>query len=308
MLSPMVRCRSWVVLGVLATLLVAACASPQPAGSLVLPSAASSPPAAATTFAQQVLDAAVLPPGARVTHTFASDLLKRPFETPAVASLVDLYLLYAVDELPNSVKVFLTSHLPPGASVSTIGTAGDPHGSVDGFTVSMPTSGPNENYAALVYEVAAYEQNATEFRVDAQVIWVANRPREETVPAGGIVEVTGFAQTPLMNPSSGPVTVQLNGAQAAALRSVADSLPLGPDSVCAEDALLYRIDFRPSPGSPAPFEMDGYECGYSVQVSKSGQALAPLNDAGCLLLNEVISLLPAGSAAGTRSASGSCSH
>jgi len=54
--------------------------------------------------------------------------------------------------------------------------------------------------------------------------------------------------------------------------------------------------------------MNGYECGYSVQVSKNGQALAPLNDAGCLLLNEVISLLPAGSAAGTRSASGSCSH
>jgi len=308
MLSPMVRRRSRAVLGVLATLLVAACASPQPAGSLVLPSAASSPSAAATTFAQQVLDAAVLPPGARVTHNFASDLLKRPFETPLVASLVDLYLLYAVDELPNSVKVFLTSHLPPGASVSTIGTAGDPHGSVDGFTVSMPTSGPNANYAALVYEVAAYGQNATEFRVDAQVIWVANRPREETVPAGGIVEVTGFAQTPLMNRSSGPVTVQLTGAQAAALRFVADSLPLGPDSVCAEDALLYRIDFRPSPGSPAPFEMNGYECGYSVQVSRNGQALAPLNDAGCMLLNEVIGLLPAGSAAGTRSASGSCSR
>lgn len=304
----MVRQRSLAVLGILTTLLVAACASPQPAGSLVLPSAGSSPPAAATAFAQQVLDAAVLPPGARVTHTFASDLLKRPFETPAVASLVDLYLLYEVDDLPNSVTVFLTSHLPPGASVSSIGTAGDPQGSVDGFTVSMPVSGPNANYAALVYEVAAYGQNATEFRVDAQVIWVANRPREETVPIGGIVELTGYAQTPLMNPSSGPVTVQLNDAQAAALRSIADSLALGPNSVCAEDALLYRIDFRPSPGSQAAFEMDGYECGYSVQVSKNGQALAPLSDAGCLLLKEVISLLPAGSAAGTRSASGSCSH
>jgi hypothetical protein len=99
------------------------------------------------------------------------------------------------------------------------------------------------------------------------------------------------------------VTINLTPAQADSLTLVANSLPLAPPPACMENALLYKVVFRPGALPGQSFELDGYECPKTVLVSKNGIALSPLNDAGCQLLTAVVNLLPKGQAAGTRSAS-----
>jgi hypothetical protein len=289
----------------LAVILVA-CGGAQP----VAPSQAfamPSPSTAANAYAQKVLSQAVIPPGARAISTSHSDFLKEPFETVATEGLIDVHSIYVVDELPGAVLTYITTHIPQGALLVGTGTLGSPNGDAHGIDISIPRSGPNENYAELVYEVASYQDRSSELRVDAQVVWVPNRSDDELVPSGATVEVTGFAQTSAANDSSGPVTIKLTPAQAESLTIVANSLPLAPPPACMENPLLYKVVFRPSAPPSGSFELDGYDCPKTVFVSKNGIALFPLNDAGCRLLAAVVSVLPEGQGAGTRSAlTGSC--
>ena len=290
-------------LGIIAAVgILSACGGLQAAG-LAKPSTSPSAATSADSYAQQVLAEAIIPPGAHTTNALHSDFLKRPFQTVATDGLIDIHRTYAIDELPEAVQSYITTHLPQGASVTGTGTLGSPTGSALGIEVSIPTSGPNENYAELIYEIVSDGARSSEFRVDAQVIWVPDRSADELAPADATVEVTGFSQTSLANASSGPVAVKLTRAQADTLRTVANSLPLAPPPACMENSLLYKIEFRVNTPPNQSFELDGYECTATVLVSKNGKALSPLNDAGCHLLATVVSLLPKGQADGTRSAS-----
>jgi hypothetical protein len=281
-----------------AVAILAACGGTNPSSTT---SALVSGPTSADAFAQRVLAQAPIPPGARSTASFHSDFLKQPFQTVGVGGLIDVHQIYVVDELPAAVVSYITNHVPHGARLDGTGTLGSRNGSASGIELSLPTTGANENYAELVYEVVSFGDRSSEFRVDAQVVWVADRSADELAPADAAVAVTGFSEISLMNPSSGPVTVELSSAQADSLRAVANALPLAPMPGCMEDALLYKIEFRPS-SSNQVFELDGYECTATVLVSSDGKAMTPLNDAGCHLLTGVLSLLPKGQADGTRSA------
>jgi hypothetical protein len=282
---------------------LAACGGMQPAGtSSPLPST----PTSADSYAQRVLAEAVIPPGARATTAVNSDFLKQPFQTASTDGLVDIHGIYVIDELPEAVQSYITTHLPQGASLAGTGMLGGPTGVAHGIEVSLPTSGANENYAELVYEIVADGTGSSEFRVDAQVIWVPNRSADELAPSGAAVDVTGFSQTSLATGSSGPVTIKLTGAQADTLRTVANSLPLAPPPSCMEDSLLYKIDFQM--GISQSLELDGYECESTVLVSNNGKALPPLNDAGCHLLAAVVSVLPNGQGDATRSALANLCH
>ena len=282
---------------------LAACGGMQPAGtSSPLPST----PTSADSYAQRVLAEAVIPPGARATAAVNSDFLKQPFQTVGTDGLVDIHGIYVIDELPEAVQSYITTHLPQGASLAGTGMLGGPPGVAHGIEISLPTSGANENYAELVYEIVANGTGSSEFRVDAQVIWVPNRSADELAPSGAAVGVTGFSQTSLATASSGPVTIKLTGTQADTLRTVANSLPLAPPPSCMADALLYKIDFQM--GISQSLELDGYECESTVLVSNNGKALSPVNDAGCHLLAAVVRVLPNGQGDATRSALANLCH
>jgi len=111
-------------------------------------------------------------------------------------------------------------------------------------------------------------------------------------PVGETAEVTGFTSTPLDNPSSGPISVQLDTTRANEVAAVLDALPLGPQPSCMEDALLYRIVFRPSPGARPNYEADGYACVAAVLVKITGRSSTPRRDANCALIDAVRRLLP----------------
>jgi len=123
---PMVRWKvhSGVVehLGIIAAVgILSACGGLQAAG-LAKPSTSPSAATSADSYAQQVLAEAIVPPGAHTTNALHSDFLKRPFQTVATDGLIDIHRTYAIDELPEAVQSYITTHLPQGASVTGTGT------------------------------------------------------------------------------------------------------------------------------------------------------------------------------------------
>lgn len=261
----------------------------------------------AAAFARRVLAEASVPPRARPTTKVVSAWLDGPLETPGVSDLIDLHRLYKLTEPAGRAESYILAHLPVGARVSSTGDSLSSAGTASGFVVSLKTSGPNEYLAQLAYDLAPLgDATGTEMRVDAQTVWLPNRSAGELAPAAGIAEVTGFSQTGVAVAASGPVTIRLDGTQARSLRAVLDGLALGPIPDCHENALLYKITFRPAQGSAPSFEADGWACGAMVVVTAHGGKMSRLFDAHCSLLNAVVHVLPANRARGTRSVSAGC--
>jgi len=254
----------------------------------------------AESFAQHVLAEAALPPHSHLTSKVTSGILDTAPVRPGVSDLIDLHRLYMVDSTPDLVQSDIEAKLPKGADVISHGYLGGPPGSASDFEVSVPTSGPNEYLAELAYEMAPVGTNDTELRVDAQTVWLPDRPAGELAPDGNVVDVTWFSRVGYDEGSSGPVTTRLSNGQATALRRVLNALPLGPSpTVCMEDALLYKIVFHPTRASASSFEADGWTCS-GVLVTSHGRKLAPLSDAHCSLLRTVIDLIPARQVEGTK--------
>jgi len=261
----------------------------------------------AASFELRVLREAGIPPHARLTTKDVSGALGQVFETPGIGDLIDVHRFYLVDELAGTVESYVGAHLPKGAQWTTstgLGTA--PTGGAMSYAVSLPVSGPHDYFAELAYsfQPVGTTGDETEIRVDSQTVWEPTRSARELAPAGGIVEVTGFSEVSIFG-SSGPVTARLDNTQTEALRAVLNALPLAPSaSGCHEDALLYRITFRPRAGAASSFEADGWICPRVVIVTEHGGNMAPLSDADCSLLRAVVDVLPSHEAKGTRSSVG----
>ncbi len=261
----------------------------------------------AEAFALRVLRDAGIPPHARLTTKDVSGSLGQVFETPGVVGLIDVHRFYLVDELAGTVEGYVQAHLPKGAQWTTsTGSGTAPTSGAMGYAVSLPVSGPHDYFAELAYyfQPVGRTSDETEIRVDSQTVWEPSRSAGELAPTGGIVEVTGFSKVSIFG-SSGPITVRLDNTQTRALRAVLNALPLAPSaSGCHEDALLYRITFRPRAGAALSFEADGWACPPVVVVTQHGRDMAPLSDADCSLLRAVVDVLPPHEAKGTRSSVG----
>jgi hypothetical protein len=128
----------------------------------------------------------------------------------------------------------------------------------------------------------------------------------QLVPPSGVADVTGYSRVSLTGPSSGPVTVEVQGQQVDALAATIDGLPSGPSPYCHEDELPYQVVFRPSPSAPPSYEAFGHGCEAAVLVSVEGRSLVPRQDTHCALFDAVVRILPA-SAAGTLHSDPECS-
>ncbi|MGA2530412.1 MAG: hypothetical protein ABSG36_14800 [Acidimicrobiales bacterium] len=273
--------------------------------------AGSSSATTAKGFALGVLNKASTPPHARLDSKDVSGSLGKVFEGgPMVEGLVDLHRFYVVDELAGAAEAYVETHLPKGAAV-TISTSGGtaPTGGSEGYSVSLPVSGPHEYLAWLAYyfQPVGTGGDETEIRIDSQTVWEPSRSVGELAPAGGIVEVTGFSQTGGANPLSVPVTFQLNRKQARVLRAAFNALPLGPPASCGvtQDLPLYRIVFRSTTRSATLLGAEAGTCTPAdVVVTTHGSEWPSLYDRSCSLLRAVVAVLPAGKADTTRHAVG----
>ena len=245
----------------------------------------------AASFALRVLKEATLPPGAHSTRKVLCGLLLQGASSVPSIDLTDLHRLYLAAESPDEVKNYVRAHLAHGGKVTSTGSGSSPQCTEENVEVSLPTSGNNEYSAQLDYTIAPVG-TGSELRVDAETVWLPNRTAGEVAPTGGVMEVTGFSQTSLMRPSSGPVTLSVNGREAASIRKVFNSLPRGPGAFCMEDSLLFEITIRSKAGLPPFFTAYGYACEEIVDVTERQRALPPLYDRSCSLLRAVAQLLP----------------
>jgi hypothetical protein len=267
-------------------------------------------PPSGEQYAVQVLDAAPIPPGAQPWTAPPPAILDEPSQSVGFSDLIDLHELYQVDEPAGSpqsgpLDSFVLARLPRGSRETGSGSTFGPSGDAGGFFFSLPTSGPNEYLAQLLYETTETGGGAYLLRVDAQVVWVPDRPSSEVIPVQVSAQLTGYTTISDMNNSSGPVSVQLGQAESVRLAVAVDALPPAPQTLCMENSLLYTITFSPLGGSGQTHVVSGWFCPKVVDVSVGAAQLPPLSDAGCSLLHLVISLLPA-QAAGTRSAAANC--
>ena len=239
----------------------------------------------AASFALRVLREAGIPPHARLTTKDVSGALGQVFETPGVAGLIDVHRFYLVDELAGTVESYVEAHLPKGARWTTSTGFGTAPTGGKWLTQSRCRSPvPHDYLPSLPTASNRSARRQTEIRVDSQTVWEPSRSGGELAPAGGIVEVTGFSEVSIFG-SSGPVTARLDNTQTETLRAVLNALPLAPSaSGCHEDALLYRITFRPRAGAASSFEADGWACPRVVVVTEHGRNMAPLSDGGLFVV------------------------
>jgi hypothetical protein len=269
------------------------------------------PSAAGEQFAAQVLASAPLPPGAQEWTATPPAVLATPMQSIGVSGLIDIHELYLVDEpaspaLSNPLNGYVRAHLPAGSKEMGGGSMFGPSGDATGFFLSLPTSGPSQSLAMLLYATTATSGGQYVLRVDAQVVWVPDRSSSEAIPPPAGAQLTGFATLSAANPSSGPVSVQLGEADSARLAAAVNALPLAPGTFCMEDSLLFTITFQPPPFSSSPsYSVSEDLCGATVYVSVGATHLPALSDTGCSLGHLVAGLLPA-RAAGTRSAAADC--
>jgi hypothetical protein len=274
--------------------------------------------ATGSQFAAQVLASAPIPPGAQPWWTAAPPAaLDGPLEGVGEAPLIDLHDFYLVGEPAGANLIapypaqnspldsYVLAHLPSGSSFQGSGSQGGPGGSAVFFAVSLPTSGPNESLAQLLYATSPTTGGEYLLRIDAQVVWVPDRSSADAIPVPATAQLTGYAIATAMGYSSGRVTVQLDQADSTRLAAAINALPLAPQALCMEDSLLYKITFEPQRGSGQTDQVSGGLCPKAVDVTLGATPLPPLSDAGCSVLSLVASLLPS-KAAGTLGAVAYC--
>ena len=264
-------------------------------------------PPVGVAYSDEVFAAAPLVPGARPASVAVPTL--RTWGQ-ALDNQVDVHRLYLVAGTRASIVAFLLHHLPAGARnnqgimIQTDPVAYD----AEFIPLTMPAAGANEVRATLLYAFAGDGPGIQELRIDAETVSVPNRtPSEKASPTGSVV-VTGFGATSLAQGASQPTSVTLTGERAAQMRSIFDRLGLGasPDA-CMEYEPLYRIQFVGPASRPASMSAAGDFCGGDdVGVSTGPGTGTTLSDPHCLLLAEVVRVLPARSASATRDALHEC--
>ena len=153
-------------------------------------------PAAINAYAQQLLDRAVLPPGASASTASPPDVLG-PVPSPMVKTQVDVHRLFSVPMSAEAVAAFVETHTTPGTRAS-----GPGHGSLSIRGVKAllieqyanATPGDMIESAELYYAVTSSGPSTSTLRVDALVVWGPHHPH---IPARDkVVTVTGTLQYP----------------------------------------------------------------------------------------------------------------
>lgn len=144
--------------------------------------------ATAAALADELLDRATLPPGARVSTTATPSILAGPATSPRAATSVDHHRQFAVPTPAPDVAAYLQNHPSPGTS------SGGANGSVTaGNTIAYFVEQPVANitgdlivFAEIEYSATAIDAATSILRVDAIVIW---GPRHPHIPPRDIVVV-----------------------------------------------------------------------------------------------------------------------
>jgi hypothetical protein len=258
--------------------------------------------AAGRTFALTLFSKIPLPSGVNRLST-PVEPLQSVTGSPEYLNAVDVARYYRVSSSVD-ITTFAESHFPKNES---LGTASTPNG---GYHTSASFSAlsmcPNRHvaYCSVTYSASALNKSQQELRIDIDVVWTPIRVVR--LPTSGVVTLTGYEKTSLMNSSSEPVKVVLTSSQVVKLRSAIAQLRTSPGGLCMEDSTLYKISVTPSDKGDAFWSATADECPGQLNVKTQGH-LIELNARSCPLETLISSFFPPHSARGTKQGLEACS-
>jgi hypothetical protein len=256
---------------------------------------------AGNTYARHLLEAQPLPPGAREDTALAT-----PIDiTGPVFSSVDVRLARRFYLLPASVSVdrYVRSHLPKGATVTGTGSSGGPGVTpVNDVTVSLTCVSRHITFCGVTYATIAAKNGEQELAVGVQVVYLPIV--HVKMPTNGVVTLTGFGKTSLMDASSDPSSVALTHDEALRLRTAILGLKdLGSNGGCQEDSVLLKISVVKN--GTTVWEATADACPGALTVT-SAKTDAILDNRACSFWHTVDSFFPSGAAQATKSESRYC--
>jgi hypothetical protein len=149
---------------------------------------ATSGPDTASALADELLDRATLPPGARPSSAPLPPILALPATSPSATTLVDHHRQFAVPTAAPEVAAFLQDHPNPGTASDGIGSVTGAGNTIAYFVDEAVANitGDLIVSAEIEYSVTAANAATSVLRVDAIVIW---GPRHPHIPARDVVVV-----------------------------------------------------------------------------------------------------------------------
>ena len=201
-------------------------------------------------FADDVLDAAPVPAGARAWYGRVPEALSEP---PATGAQDRFHVYVVSDASASRLLQYVPAHLA-GARYVGGASGGLP---LEWEEFSLPVAGPRHS-AALGYSLAAESGGYCPdaglagapclLRVDALTVWEPSRAAGEVVPVRDTVLLTAYSSVSLAGGPSSTYSVRLEWPQSTELVRQLDALPLGPGAGCMETAVAYRIVLKPATG------------------------------------------------------------
>jgi len=278
---------------------------------LGLPSTSLAAPATTTTlptsivvagnaYAQHLLDAQPIPSDAREVASLPTPLAANG-DVGASADVRQSHRLYLLP-LSVSVNQFVRVHLPAGEKVTETGSGNAPNAyPVYNLGLSLTCVSPHITFCGVYYQTTEAKNGEQELRVDVEVIYLPILHVQ--MPTSGVVTVTGFGRTSLVDGSSDPTSVVLTHHQALTLRSVVAELKDFGGGVCMEDSLMLKISVEKDGNVVWGATAD--ECPGVLAIT-SAKANLSLYDRSCSFWHVVDAFFASGTANGTKSDSKVC--
>jgi hypothetical protein len=257
--------------------------------------------AAGNAYARHLLGAQPIPSEAREVASLPTSLPPNGDvgESPDVRQAHHLYML----PLSISVDQYVRAHLLKGEKVTETGTGTSPNAfPVYNLGISLTCVSPHITFCGIYYQTTVAKDGVQELRVDVQVIYLPIL--HVKMPTSGVVTITGFGKTSLMNESSDPASVVLTRHQALTLRTVISKLKdLGDNGMCMEDSLLLKIKVVKNSRVVWSAAADACPGALSITSPKSNQIL---DNRSCSFWHVVDSFFPSNLAKATKSESKYC--
>ena len=274
--------------------------------TLLSVSAASAKTAPGVNLARELLTQVIVPPTAVLAHPNTAVVCQCEYASSTVTSEHHYYI---VPGSPTNVEGFLTTHIPKGGSydgsVSTSSSNNAPP--VLSIAITYRANGPHLYLKQLAYSMTRRTDSTTWLRVDSQIVWVPRRSTSQKISQPISAVVTGYKVTALSG-TSGNVRIDLAGSALAKLIDQFNALPLGPNNMCMENLGGFSILLTLKNGKHLQI-FNGYCAGSFDSVSaptgnpKFGYRVT---DRSCGFMRGVVSLFPAASVPGSRSALHQC--
>lgn len=237
----------------------------------------------ARSDARRILGELRLPPGAAASASDPSGgVLRQPASRPATPNLVDVHGFWTLPGDPQGALDWIERH-PPAGSRQTLSGAGAGSGAQDDWFAGFSFPGPAER--TLLVTVTDAGGGTTALRADAQVIWLAVRPRWERVPSA--VRLVTVTQGPTAMVEGDPGRVRR-------IAGLVNHLPVAQPGATAcpvDTGQRMRLAFRRSANGPpvAVAIAEGGGCGL-VTFSLHGRR-GPVLAGGRRLIRRVRAIL-----------------